>query len=172
MHVDNNNMYACMPHQPSASQNSSEHPPLATPPDQAPLSQHPFELWQQAAANPRDADMASLDMIANTHNESSGGYGYYWMGRAIIQLSYSGKAIQNTGAVKSVMDRWRRDGYGTDTARYQQRIANHDSKDDSSAGPRGSTASRSATGKPPGIAIARVSTSDTNATGHRPDGDG
>lgn len=92
-----------------------------TPPDEWALSAHPVDIWQSACPDHRPIDLKHLAALVKAHDTPTGGFGLYWVGRAILAASLSSN-IRSIKAVKTVLDRWAGgQGYGTDTPAYERR---------------------------------------------------
>ena len=85
------------------------------PPDGQPsIGAHPLALWETACATPRKTDPIQLAMFASEHDPPTGGYGWYWVGRAILAATLFSD-VRTLGKVRVILDRWRReDSYGSD----------------------------------------------------------
>lgn len=99
-------------------------PALPAPPDEIFLEHqqwqpgavpsHPLDLWRKACPIARPIDNEHLKALALEHNATSGGYGWYWVGRAILAASLN-ENINSVAKIRRVMMRWRdEDSYGSD----------------------------------------------------------
>jgi hypothetical protein len=85
-----------------------------TPPDEYPLPMHPADIWKQACSEPRQVDQAQIHALAAQHEDDTGGFGMYWVGRAILAASMSGNPIRHMKMIKVILERWQREGrYGS-----------------------------------------------------------
>ena len=106
-------------------------PPPPPPEGEPPLPAHPVDLWRDACPHPRPLDLRQLAAMALAHNESTGGHGLYWVGRAILAVAIS-RDIRSVKAIRSTLDRWRDTAsYGSDTPAYERRKArqSHEQQD-------------------------------------------
>jgi hypothetical protein len=93
----------------------------------APLSEpalpaHPYELWALAHGSCSKLDRYQLHLFAESVNclptSSEGdtfspgvrGYGWYWVGRAILEPSYEEGGARSVAIVRSVIARWKASG--------------------------------------------------------------
>jgi len=88
------------------------------------LYAHPLALWEDSCERPTRMDRHVLASLAEQHNAATSGYGWYWLGIAIVVLAGSGQPIGSTRSLKSVLSDWQtRDAYGADRARYTAKVA-------------------------------------------------
>lgn len=100
------------------------------------LLAHPLALWSDSCARPTRMDRHVLALLADQHDGPTQGYGWYWVGIAIVTLAGSGQPIPSARSVKNVLDDWQaRDAYGTDRARYTAKVAAAASSSEVSAPP-------------------------------------
>lgn len=87
-------------------------PEVPTPAGAWVLPMHPFDLWAEACDAPVPA--THLAALASEHQTPTHGCGWYWVGRAILAGSMTGK-FESVAKVRSVLNRWRaEDTYGSD----------------------------------------------------------
>jgi hypothetical protein len=78
------------------------------------LPAHPRDLWRRACAARRPIDDDQLEALASEHDGSTGGHGWYWVGRAILAAALS-EDVRGVAKVRRTMERWRlEDAYGSD----------------------------------------------------------
>ena len=105
-----------------------------------PLPCHPLDLWADVAAAQRPSDIRHLTALAAEHDGPTGGYGYYWLGRAMLAASLNDD-IRSIAKLRAVLTRWRDEqSYGSDRAierpANEQKEQRH-GRDASPAAPRG-----------------------------------
>jgi hypothetical protein len=99
-------------------------PPPVAPPDAladahplwvpSTLPAHPFDLWRRACPNRRLIDDDQLAVLASEHDRPTSGFGWYWVGRAILAAALS-EDIHSVAKVRRTLERWRaEDSYGSD----------------------------------------------------------
>lgn len=83
-----------------------------------PLPSHPRDLWRNACAAPTAAHDDKLAALAAEHDASTEGYGWYWVGRAILAGTDAHEQITSPTYIRNTLIRWRdEDSYGSDRAR-------------------------------------------------------
>jgi hypothetical protein len=79
-----------------------------------PLTEHPTMLWQKASVHDRPIDLTYLAGYASKHDEPTSGFGWWWVGQAILAVARS-KDVYSVEKVNRVLERWREeDSYGSD----------------------------------------------------------
>jgi hypothetical protein len=104
-----------------------EDAPVATPPGERPLHADPVTLWRTGRVAVQSLDEAYLQTLAADLDQTTGGYGPYWLGRAILaasvcdaQFATNPRAIN---LVRAIIRRWSEEGsFGSDTRAYQSRL--------------------------------------------------
>jgi hypothetical protein len=87
----------------------------AAPVGETPMSMHPLALWGQLSTQQRPIDTILLEQLASEHNASTGGYGWYWVGRAILTTAMGAEPSDWWAKIRATMRRWRdTDTYGSD----------------------------------------------------------
>ena len=88
------------------------------------LCEHPLAMWQLAAHAPSALDRNVLYALASAHDDATGGYGWYWVGHAMLMTAATGKKIHAPQLVVVILTTWgRTDAYGTDTDAYRAKAA-------------------------------------------------
>lgn len=88
--------------------------PPPAPPNLPPLTAHPTALWARACGTPRPTDPDQLATLAAAHDAPTGGYGWYWVGRAILAASLDAD-VRSLRKVRAILDRWQAEAaYGSD----------------------------------------------------------
>ena len=88
--------------------------PPPAPPTLPPLTAHPTALWARACGTPRPTDPDQLATLAAAHDAPTGGYGWYWVGRAILAASLDAD-VRSLRKVRAILDRWQAEAaYGSD----------------------------------------------------------
>jgi hypothetical protein len=88
--------------------------PPPTPEGHPPLSKHPLDLWTDVCTAPRRADDHNLARLAVEHDGPTNGYGWYFVGVAILMGAIS-QDIRSIGKLKTILGRWRSENsYGSD----------------------------------------------------------
>jgi hypothetical protein len=83
-----------------------------------PLPAHPRALWANACPAPTAAHGDSLAALAAEHDASTGGHGWYWVGRAILAGTTAQAQLGHPNYIRNTLIRWRaEDSYGSDKAR-------------------------------------------------------
>ena len=83
-----------------------------------PLPSHPRALWATACPAPTAAHGDSLSALAAEHDATTGGHGWYWVGRAILAGTTAQAQLGHPNYVRNTLIRWRaEDSYGSDKAR-------------------------------------------------------
>lgn len=90
---------------------ANDYPSVAVPDDAWPLPHHPFDLWRAASDAPLPE--AHLRALAAEHDVPTQGFGWYWVGRAILAASLKDK-IKYVARVRQVLKTYTRRGYGAD----------------------------------------------------------
>jgi hypothetical protein len=107
---------------PSAAASEAERQlPPPVPAGQPPIPASPADLWRDLYPEPRAFDMQQLAALACEHDQSTDGYGAYWLSKAILAagLAHEQPTIR---LIKAILDRWRADGcYGSDAPAYERR---------------------------------------------------
>jgi hypothetical protein len=107
-------------HQGPGTPSPSSAPPLP-PPSYYTLPAHPLAMWRDACPTARPIDAKHLAALAAEHDASTGGFGWYWVGRAILAASLSQDARKVT-VIKTILDGWReRAAYGSDAPGRQRK---------------------------------------------------
>ena len=105
--------------------------PVPTPPGERSLHADPWSLWQIGRAAVAPLDEAQLRTLAADLDGATGGYGRYWLGRAILAGSVcDARFATNPRAlnlVRAILRRWQAEhAYGSDTRAYQSRLEHRD----------------------------------------------
>jgi hypothetical protein len=67
-------------------------------------------------------DIQQLELLIGEHDVSTGGYGAYWVGRAVCAANLSDDQPR-IAFIKFILDRWRsEDRYGSETKEYEARV--------------------------------------------------
>ncbi len=104
--------------------------PLTTPPGESPLPSDPLHLWHTGRAAVRPLDEAQLQTLASELDAPTGGYGAYWLGRAILAANACdpgfGTNPRSLNLVRAILRRWKHEhSYGSDTRAYQSKLEHH-----------------------------------------------
>ncbi len=105
---------------------------LPTPAGERPLHADPWTLWQTGRAVVDPLDAAHLHALADSLDGPTGGYGAYWLGRAILAASVCDPLFATNpralNLVRAILRRWMQEhSYGSDTGAYHARLeARHD----------------------------------------------
>ncbi len=99
----------------------------ATPPGERPLHADPLHLWLTGRAEVRPLDEAQLQTLAAELDGPTGGYGSYWLGRAILAANACdpgfGTNPRALNLVRAILRRWQHEhSYGSDTRAYQSKL--------------------------------------------------
>ncbi len=99
--------------------------PPPTPDGQPSLSDHPLRFWQTVRITIGSADHHQLHLLATEHDNPTGGFGHYWLGRAILAAVATDATFATNpralNLVRAILRRWQRErSYGSDTKAYQQ----------------------------------------------------
>jgi hypothetical protein len=82
-----------------------------TPQDEPPLPASPLDLWRADREHISQRDTYQLEMLARSHDSTTGGYGAYWLGRAIMMADYcltpKGQPV-TVQYVRGILKRWAR----------------------------------------------------------------
>lgn len=100
----------------------SDIPPVLTkippaPETAGPLNAPVLALWQGDGPEPRQRDVQQLALLAGEYDESTSGYGAYWLGRAILMadLCLGGEHPVTIAYVRRMLRRWYEEGsWGSD----------------------------------------------------------
>ena len=88
------------------------------------LCAHPLAMWPLIANAPSGIDPTVFFALASAHDDATGGYGWYWVGHAMLMIAATGKKIQAPQLVVVMLTTWRRtDVYGSDTESYRAKTA-------------------------------------------------
>ncbi|MFV9506130.1 MAG: hypothetical protein AB4911_16385 [Oscillochloridaceae bacterium umkhey_bin13] len=92
----------------------------STPPDQPPLPSTIWALWQGDEPQIRARDRHQVQLLINTYDLRTNGFGAYWVGRAILLadtcLREKGRPL-TLSYVRSILARWEQeDRWGSDRA--------------------------------------------------------
>jgi hypothetical protein len=98
--------------------------PVPRPPHEYPLSADPLELWRSGRTEVRRLDEAQLQSFAAALDAPTGGYGRYWLGRAILAAHACDPSFATNpralNLVRAILRRWTHEGsFGSDTRAYQ-----------------------------------------------------
>ena len=94
----------------------------AAPANESPLQMHPLELWARLSTQQREIDILLLRQMATDHNLPSGGYGWYWVGRAIMVTAMGPEPSDWWAKLRIVMRQWRDTGtYGIESPTVSRR---------------------------------------------------
>ncbi len=107
--------------------NDQEATQLATPPGERPLHADPLLLWQTGRAEVKPLDEAQLQTLAAELDGPTGGYGRYWLGRAILAATTCDAGFATNpralNLVRAILRRWQHEhSYGSDTRAYQSKL--------------------------------------------------
>ncbi|NNJ10609.1 hypothetical protein EKD04_009735 [Chloroflexales bacterium ZM16-3] len=92
-----------------------ESEPPTPPAEEFPLGHHPLAMWHMVCPITDNLDDGALAQLASEHDVPTGGYGWYWVGRAILAVKLGGEVRDWLAAVRSTLRRWRSEGsYGSD----------------------------------------------------------
>ncbi len=158
--------------------------PVPTPPSERPLHAAPYTLWQTGRVTVQSLDMAQLQTLAADLDEPTGGYGSYWLGRAILAANVCDAEFATNpralNLVRAILRRWTHEhSYGSDTRAYQSKLESRNVQsrptEQRLAAPRGRPAYQPRTGTPrshgPSASRSPAITTCT-IVGYDPDGDG
>ncbi len=98
---------------------------VLAPPDEQSLPADPLTLWRAGRTEVRPLDESHLLNLASELDKATGGYGCYWLGRAILAAHVCDTqfAINPRGLnlLRAIVRRWCREhSYGSDTPAYTQ----------------------------------------------------
>jgi hypothetical protein len=79
------------------------------------------ELWRMVRPHGRPIELQHLATLAGEHDAPTGGYGLYWVGRAILAASIS-QDVRGVKVIKFILESWReRNAYGSDAPQRQRK---------------------------------------------------
>jgi hypothetical protein len=82
-----------------------------TPQDEPPLPASPLDLWRADREHISQRDTYQLEMLARSYDSATGGYGAYWLGRAVMMADYclapKGQPV-TVQYVRGILKRWSR----------------------------------------------------------------
>ena len=93
---------------------------IPTPANEWALPSHPVALWNEFAERQRPGDAMLLSALAAEHDAPTGGFGLYWLGRAILTASLA-ENMRSIAKPRAVLARWREEAsYGSDLPQRQR----------------------------------------------------